>query len=86
MSEQSSLAIIQKMELNGLKKENESLRGSLEELMLDFRAIQAQRDQLRKALDDAVVWIEDDRFGDDYIMEDWYHAARAALAQGGQDG
>ena len=31
------------------------------------------------ALIAAIEWIEDDRFDDDYISEDWYHAALAAI-------
>jgi hypothetical protein len=28
---------------------------------------------------EAVEWIEDDRFDDDYIGEDWYHAMKKLL-------
>ena len=31
------------------------------------------------ALIEAIEWIEDDRFDDDYISEGWYHAALAAV-------
>ena len=36
-------------------------------------------DALRDAIIVAVEWIEDDRFGDDYIMEDWYHQMKSIL-------
>ena len=36
---------------------------------------------LLEALQSAVDWIEDDRFDDDYIGEQWYHDARAAIAK-----
>ena len=31
------------------------------------------------ALVAAIEWLEDDRFDDDYIMEEWYHDAVAAV-------
>lgn len=37
--------------------------------------------ELLEALEEAVAWIEDDRFDDAYIAEGWYHEARAAIAK-----
>lgn len=39
-----------------------------------------------EALQKAIEWIEDDRADDDYIIEEWYHEAKAALraADGGE--
>lgn len=34
-----------------------------------------------EALKQAVLWLEDNRFGDGYINEQWYHDARAAIAK-----
>jgi hypothetical protein len=42
---------------------------------------EAEIARLREALQEAVDWIEDDRFDDEYIMEDWYHKALAALRE-----
>lgn len=36
-------------------------------------------ERMREALQKAVEWIEDDRADDDYIIEEWYHEAKAAL-------
>lgn len=33
-----------------------------------------------EAMKEAVEWIEDDRFGDDYIQESWYHKMKELLA------
>lgn len=35
-------------------------------------------------LQDAVDWIEDDRFDDEYIGEDWYHDAKKVLSEKGK--
>jgi cell division septum initiation protein DivIVA len=34
-----------------------------------------------EAIKEAVEWIEDDRFDDDYIMEDWYHKMKHILVK-----
>ena len=35
--------------------------------------------QLLEAAKMAIEWIEDDRFDDEYISENWYHEMKAAL-------
>jgi hypothetical protein len=50
----------------------------LQELPNNARLIAAAPEMLG-AIIQAVEWIEDDRFGDDYIMEDWYHQMKCIL-------
>jgi len=42
---------------------------------------EAEIARLREALQEAVDWIEDDRFDDEYIIENWYHKALAVLRE-----
>jgi len=55
----------------------------LEKELAEARAEIERKDklieQMREALQDAIDWIEDDRFDDDYISEQWYHDGKAAL-------
>lgn len=41
----------------------------------------AESPAMVEAIKDAVEWIEDDRFDDDYIAEDWYHKMKAILGK-----
>lgn len=41
---------------------------------------EAKTAELVAVLNETVEWLEDDRFDDDYIMEDWYKAAKIVLA------
>ena len=45
----------------------------------EFAELIAAAPEMFAALIAAIEWIEDDRFDDDYISEDWYHAALAAV-------
>jgi hypothetical protein len=51
-----------------------------EDNMANAHLIAAAPDMLA-ALVQAVEWIEDDRWGEDYICEEWYSEARAAIAK-----
>ena len=42
---------------------------------------EAKNAELVAVLVEAVEWLEDDRFDDDYITENWYHAALAVLPE-----
>ena len=42
---------------------------------------EAKTAELVAVLQEAVVWLEDDRFDDDYITENWYHTALAVLPE-----
>lgn len=35
--------------------------------------------EMISSIKEAVAWIEDDRFDDDYISEEWYHDMKAIL-------
>jgi hypothetical protein len=37
--------------------------------------LETENEELKAVLQDAVDWIEDDRFDDDYIIEQWYQDA-----------
>lgn len=50
----------------------------LQEMPNNARLIAAAPDMLA-AIIDAVEWIEDDRFDDKYICEDWYHKMKSIL-------
>ncbi len=41
---------------------------------------EAKTTKLVAVLQEAVEWLEDERFGDYYIVEDWYRAAKSVLA------
>lgn len=59
--------------------------------MTEIEKLEADNDLFREglarllpvlhALKEAVTWIEDDRFDDEYIMENWYHDAKKFLTE-----
>lgn len=53
------------------------------EAMAANAALIAAAPDMFAALIAALEWIEDDRFADDYIMEEWYHDAVAAVRMAG---
>ena len=57
--------------LRGVQGRDECMRANAELI--------AAAPEMFAALIAAIEWIEDDRFDDDYISEDWYHAALAAV-------
>ena len=57
--------------LRGVQGRDECMRANAELI--------AAAPEMFAALIAAIEWIEDDRFDDDYIGEEWYHAARAAV-------
>ena len=57
--------------LRGVQGRDECMRANAELI--------AAAPEMFAALFAAIEWIEDDRFDDDYINEDWYHAALAAV-------
>jgi type II secretory pathway component PulJ len=61
--------------MNAMVEERDSFRSTCERL-------EAENRRLKEVLRNAVEWIEDDRADDEYIIEDWYHEARAALEGG----
>jgi hypothetical protein len=67
-----------------------SYYGTLAEpaLLVELADTRAENERLKGALREAVEWLEDDRADDEYIMEDWYHAAKQALgaAEGEESG
>jgi len=43
--------------------------------------IQAEAPSMLEAIKEAVEWIEDDRFDDDYITEEWYQKMKNILSK-----
>jgi len=41
----------------------------------------AEAPSMLEAIKEAVEWIEDDRFDDDYITEEWYHKMKNILSK-----
>ena len=58
------------------------VQGRTEAMAANANLIAAAPD-IFAALIAAIEWIEDDRFDDDYIMEEWYHDAVAAVRMAG---
>ena len=60
---------------------------SIERLMDELDSIAkltAERDRLREALRKAVEWMRESCSGDEYIVDNWYTDARAALKEVGE--
>ena len=47
----------------------------------EVRELLAKNERLRAALQEAVDWIEDDRYAEESIKEEWYHMAKYALQE-----
>jgi len=67
-------------ELNEFDYDAEDLAAELAYTRYYLAKEEAKTAELVAVLNETVEWLEDDRFDDDYIMEDWYQAAKIVLA------